>query len=286
MILDEKILDEFIIEALNEDVGEGDHTSLACIPADSVSYAKLLIKDEGVLAGIKIAKAVFNLVASDYEFKQLLNDGDKVRYGQVAFYVKCNTHALLKAERVCLNLMQRMSGIATLAHEFVEEVNGKVTILDTRKTTPQLRFLEKWAVSIGGASNYRSGLYDRIMIKDNHVEAAGGVGQAIKETMKYFERNNFTLPITVEVRSIEELNEVLKTGNVDRIMLDNFNIPLMKEAVALIANQFEIEASGGITLETVGAVAKTGVDYVSVGALTHSYQSLDMSLKIIDKESF
>lgn len=271
----------FIEQALAEDVGEGDHTSLACIDPDSVSTAKLLVKGGGVLAGVSLARMVFDYVDSDNTFHSILEDGIKVEPGQIAFTVTCNTHALLKAERLVLNAMQRMSGIATISKQFVEAVEEyNVTILDTRKTTPLVRFLEKWAVEIGGASNYRSGLYDRIMIKDNHVDACGGIIPAINEVKAYLRRNNFALPITVEVRTLEDVQKVLSLGGIDRIMLDNFDIPKMKEAVKMIGNRVETEASGGINMSTVEAVAKTGVQFISVGALTHSFKSVDLSLKI------
>jgi nicotinate-nucleotide pyrophosphorylase (carboxylating) len=273
---------DFIKLALHEDVGEGDHTSLACIPADSRSKAKLLVKDAGILAGVEFAKYVFEYVDPSYKMEQLKNDGDDVIYGDIAFYVECNTRALLQAERLILNTMQRMSGIATLSSQFAFEVQGtKAKILDTRKTTPLFRMIEKWAVRIGGCYNYRDGLYDRFMPKDNHNDACGGIKNAIERINEYKKEHHLALPITIEVRNFVELYEVLEIGQVDRIMLDNFELPLMREAVEIVSGRFEVEASGGITLNTVGAVARTGVDYISAGALTHSAQSLDLSLKII-----
>lgn len=274
-------LEKFIIEGLEEDVRDGDHTSLSCIPADAVNTAKLLVKDVGVLAGMEIAEAVFKHLDSNTEFKAFLEDGASVSEGDIAFEVTCNAQALLKGERLVLNTMQRMSGIATHARRFADEVEGLGTeILDTRKTTPLIRFLEKKAVKIGGCTNYRYGLYDRIMIKDNHVDAAGGMKEAIKSTHQYLKDNKMVLDITVEVRNLVELYEVLEIGGVDRIMLDNFEIPLAKEAVDIIGGQFETEASGGINIHTVRKYAKTGVDFISVGELTHSIKSLDLSLKI------
>lgn len=274
-------LDKFIIEGLEEDVRDGDHTSLACIPSDAVDTAKLLVKDVGVLAGMEVAEAVFKYLDPNSEFKAFLENGASVFEGDIAFEVTCNAQALLKGERLVLNSMQRMSGIATHSRRFADEVEGLGTqILDTRKTTPLIRFLEKKAVRIGGCTNYRDGLYDRIMIKDNHVDAAGGMKQAIESTHKYLKKNKKELEITVEVRNLVELYEVLEIGGVDRIMLDNFEIPLAKEAVNIIGGKFETEASGGINIHTVRKYAKTGVNFISVGELTHSIKSLDLSLKI------
>ena len=275
-------IDQFIDLALQEDVGPGDYTSLACIPPDSISKAKLLVKDPGVIAGIEVAKAVFKKVDPNAELDIKIEDGSPVSVGDVAFIVTCNSQALLKAERLVLNTMQRMSGIATKSNRFVFEVEDLNTkILDTRKTTPNIRFLEKWAVRIGGCHNYRDGLYDRIMIKDNHIDACGGIKQAIETVERYLYDNKLSLEITVEVRNLVELHEVMDIGKVDRIMLDNFELPLLIEAIATIDRQYETEASGGITINNVRKVAQTGVDYISVGALTHSSTSLDLSLKII-----
>jgi len=275
-------IEKFINDALAEDIGTGDHTSLACIPTDHKSKAKLLVKDEGVIAGVELAKMIFEKVDPECEFELLIEDGKDVKYGDVAFYVTCNSQALLKAERLVLNTMQRMSGISTLSSRFHFEVEGyPVTILDTRKTTPLLRFLEKWAVKIGGCSNYRDGLYDWIMIKDNHIDACGSITNAILRTNDYLEKNNLDLGITVEVRNLVELHEVLEVGKVTRIMMDNFEIPILAEAVATVNHQFETEASGGVTLRRVRKIAKTGVDYISAGALTHSAGSIDLSLKVV-----
>ena len=280
--INEQELLDFIQKGLHEDVRDGDHTSLACIPPDARSRARLLVKDAGVIAGIELAKRVFSYVDEDAQFEEILSDGASVNYGTVAFRVECNAQALLKAERLVLNTMQRMSGIATLSNRFAFEVGDlPVKILDTRKTTPLLRFLEKWAVRIGGCHNYRDGLYDWIMIKDNHIDACGGLGQAIERVHAYQKDRQLNLGITVEVRNLMELYEVLEMGGITRIMLDNFELPILREAVQIIDGRFETEASGGITIHTVREVAKTGVQYISVGALTHSFQSLDMSLKVI-----
>ncbi len=273
---------QFITEALAEDVGPGDYTSQATIPATNRDTARLLVKDVGVLAGVEVAKMIFLAVDPSAEFKQMMNDGDLMHVGDEAFHVTCNSRALLQAERLVLNTMQRMSGIATLSNRYAFEVEDlPVKVLDTRKTTPNLRFLEKWAVRLGGCHNYRDGLYDRVMIKDNHIDAAGSITAAIEGVQSFFDENKMKLPITVEVRNLVELMEVLKIGQVDRIMLDNFEVPIMREAVAHIGDRFETEASGGITLKSIREIAQTGVNYISVGALTHSATSLDLSLKVI-----
>lgn len=275
-------LDDFIERALKEDIPEEDYTTLACIPADSKIRAQLLVKDVGVIAGVEIAEQIFKNADESAVFQSLLKDGTAVRFGQVAFQVECNTRALLKVERLVLNIMQRMSGIASLSNRFLFEVEDlPVIILDTRKTTPLVRFLEKWAVRLGGCQNYRYNLSDWIMIKDNHVDACGGIRQAIEKVVAFQKEKGMKLRITVEVRNLVELYEVLKVGQINRIMLDNFELPLLKEAVAIVGGRFETEASGGITINTVRKTAQTGVDYISVGALTHSAQSLDLSLKIV-----
>ena len=281
MDLNEK-LDAFIAEALKEDVGDGDHTSLACIPKDKRDTARLLVKDPGVIAGVEVAKRIFQKVDPTCRFETNIVDGSDVHVGNTVFEVECNTRALLKAERLALNIMQRMSGIATLSNRFKFEVEDlPVKLLDTRKTTPLIRFLEKWAVRLGGCTNYRDGLYDRFMIKDNHVDACGGMEKAVQKVLEYKKANNLDLAITVEVRNLVELHEVLRIGQIDRIMLDNFELPLMTEAVATIGKKYEVEASGGMNIHTVREVAKTGVDFISIGALTHSATSLDMSLKVV-----
>jgi nicotinate-nucleotide pyrophosphorylase (carboxylating) len=277
------VLSRFIKAALSEDVGSGDHTSLACIPADSVSRAKLLVKADGVLAGVDLAKRIFRQVDKQSKVEVFKKDGHAVRFGDIAFEVTCNTRALLIAERLVLNTMQRMSGIATMSRRFADAVAGlPVRILDTRKTTPGIRFLEKWAVRIGGCTNYREGLYDRFMIKDNHVDACGGIRQAIERVLAYRTAQGLDLGLTVEVRHLADLRltmEAAPTGT--RIMLDNFDLATIREAVALVGDRFELEVSGGVTLETVRAIAETGVDFISVGALTHSAGCLDLSLKVL-----
>jgi len=278
--IDHQELTNFITNALHEDVRDGDHTSLACVPKEAIGKAKLLVKDEGILAGVELAKKIFHQVDPNFEIEVFIEDGTPVKYGEIAFEVRGKSQAILKAERLVLNAMQRMSGIATLSRQFVTAVEGlNVQILDTRKTTPLLRFLEKWAVRIGGATNYRTGLYDRIMIKDNHIDFCGTITQAVVQTQAYLNENNLDLEITLEVRDMKELKEALAVGQINRIMLDNFDTDTMREAVALIDGRFEVEASGGITLETVRGYAETGVDFISVGALTHSFKSMDLSLK-------
>jgi nicotinate-nucleotide pyrophosphorylase (carboxylating) len=275
-------LKQFLKEALQEDVGSGDHTSQACIPENQRSKAQLLVKDPGVIAGVEVAATLFRLIDPDCTFQELKADGDPVSTGEVAFEIHANTRALLLGERVALNIMQRLSGIATQANHFKFEIEDlDVKILDTRKTTPLLRFLEKWAVRLGGCYNYRDGLYDWFMIKDNHIDACGGIAQAIERVEEYQKDKGMNLGITVEVRNLVELHKVLEVGKVTRIMLDNFELPLLKEAVDTVGGKFETEASGGITIYNVRETALTGVDYISVGALTHSATSLDMSLKIV-----
>ncbi|MCB0557325.1 MAG: carboxylating nicotinate-nucleotide diphosphorylase [Lewinellaceae bacterium] len=286
MIADEQstktFLDFFVENALKEDVGEGDHTSQACIPADARSRAQLLIKDPAVLAGVEAAQYIFNKVDPSARLAIFVEDGMAVSAGDVAFEVECNTRALLKAERLVLNTMQRMTGIATLSNRFKFEVEDlPVKILDTRKTTPLIRFLEKWAVRLGGCTNYRFGLYDWIMIKDNHIDACGGIKPALDRVAAYQEEHGLNLGVTIEVRNLVELYEVLEVGNFTRVLLDNFEVPLLREAVLTVRNRYETEASGGVNIHNVRQIAMSGVDYVSVGALTHSAVSLDLSLKVI-----
>lgn len=277
-----KELDKFIDESLVEDIGPGDYTSLACVPIEKKDKAKLLVKQDGVIAGIDIAEYIFKKVYPDTVFEKLIEDGTEVFSGDIAFFVTLPSQILLKTERLVLNTMQRMSGIATLSSRFAFEVEDlPVKILDTRKTTPRLRFLEKYAVRTGGCHNYRNGLYDWIMIKDNHIDAAGGVDLAISKVNNYLKENKLELDITIEVRNLVELHKVLEIGGVTRIMLDNFELPILEEAVQTINGRFQTEASGGVTLKSVRAIAKTGVDYVSSGALTHSAGQLDLSLKIV-----
>jgi len=278
--IDKEQIDKFIDAALYEDVRDGDHTSLSTIPADKRDKAKLLVKDVGVIAGVELAKMIFEKVDPTYEFQEFISDGSIIKPKDVAFFVTCNSQALLKAERLVLNTMQRMSGIATMSRQFAEKVSDlSVKILDTRKTTPGLRFFEKWAVRIGGCHNHRMGLYDMIMIKDNHHDYAGGIISALDRTYTYLKENQLDLKVEIEVRNSKELKIVIDDGRVNRIMLDNFSPVAIKEALQIIPTTFETEASGGINLETVRAYAETGIQYISVGALTHSVKSLDMSLK-------
>lgn len=280
-ITDQQI-EDFITASLHEDVREGDHTSLATIPASSISRAVLKVKDYGVIAGVELAIRILKYVDPEVEIQVHRPDGSDVLFGEIAFEATGKTRALLQAERLLLNTMQRMSGIATLASRFSFEVGDlPVKVLDTRKTTPLIRFLEKWAVAIGGCENYRWGLYDWIMIKDNHVDASGGIRAAIERVKIYQEENHLSLPVTVEVRNLVELHEVMNVGGVNRIMFDNFEIPLLVEAVETVDKRFETEASGGITLYNVRRYAMTGVDYVSSGSLTHSAMPLDLSFKIL-----
>lgn len=280
-----KMLDAFIRLGIAEDVGEGDHTSMACIRSTRVSKAKLLVKDDGIISGVEVARRIFKELAAAADFELHIPDGSVVKPGDIVFHVTCPTRALLMAERLVLNTMQRMSGISTLASLYAQEVEGlPVKVLDTRKTTPGIRFLEKEAVRIGGCYNYRSGLYDWIMIKDNHIDACGSIPLAIDRVAEYLAKTNKDLSITIEVRNLVELQQVLDHGGVTRIMMDNFEIPILREAVAMVNKRFETEASGSITLNNVRAYAETGVDYVSSGALTHSAGTMDMSLKIVYSE--
>jgi len=275
-------LEEIIKRALQEDLGDGDHTSLATIPASASGRARLLVKESGILAGMEVARAVFHAVNPAIVFKPLLKDGDVINPGMQAFEVEGPSRDLLSAERLALNFMQRMSGIATKTAYYVKLVEGTgAVILDTRKTTPNFRLLEKWAVRIGGGQNHRIGLYDMILIKDNHVDFAGGIVNAISNTHDYLKQTGKDLPIEIEVRNMQELRQVLDYGGVNRIMLDNFEPELLKEAVALIDGRYETEASGGITDSSLGVIAQTGVNFISVGALTHHVKSLDLSLKAL-----
>ena len=278
--VDKTEIERFIRNALYEDIRDGDHTSLACVPDDAIGKARLLVKDDGILAGLELTKHIFEYVNPNLRLTTYIGDGATIRRGDIAFEVQGFSRDILKAERLVLNTLQRMSGIATLSRQFVKAVEGtKVQILDTRKTTPLLRFLEKWAVRIGGATNYREGLYDWIMIKDNHIDLCGGIASAIRKVNAYLKEKQLELKITIEVRDLKELDEVLLVGKINRIMLDNFDIELIKKAVRRIEGNYEVEASGGITLENARAYAETGVDFISVGALTHSFKSLDLSLK-------
>jgi nicotinate-nucleotide pyrophosphorylase (carboxylating) len=280
--LDKLLIDQFILSSLNEDVGDGDHTSLATIPAGTKGKAKLLVKDEGILAGVELALEIFHIVDAGLKVTTFLNDGDKIKPKDIAFEVEGDAQNILKAERLVLNCMQRMSGIATKTREIVDILQGTNTkVLDTRKTTPGLRYLEKWAVRIGGGVNHRFGLYDMILIKDNHVDYSGGIRQAIENAQQYIINQNKKLAIEIEVRNFDELQQALQTGGINRILLDNFNLDDLREAVKIISGRFITEASGGITIDNVREYAACGVDYISVGALTHSVKSLDLSLKAV-----
>ncbi len=271
-----------IANAIREDVGDGDHSSLACIPTSAKGKAKLLVKDEGFLAGVEFAKHVFTYVDPSLEVEVLINDGEPVKYGDIAFYVTGSSLSILKAERLVLNAMQRMSAIATKTRMFVDLLKGTDTkILDTRKTTPGIRALEKWAVKIGGGENHRFALYDMIMLKDNHIDFAGGITKAIEQTKDYLTSNKKDLKIIVEARDLEEIKEILKNEGVYRILIDNFNYEDTRTAVQLIGNRCLTESSGGINESTIRKYAECGVNYISSGALTHSVYNLDLSLKAV-----
>ena len=270
----------FIRAALEEDVRDGDHSSLSCIPANAERQARLIVKDDGVLAGVAIAELVFREVDASLTMETFIQDGEYVKFGDIAFHVKGSARSILTAERLVLNLMQRMSGIATRTRSVVDLIDGTgAKVLDTRKTTPLLRYFEKLAVKIGGGENHRFGLYDMIMLKDNHVDYAGGIEAAVRRTMDYLKEKGLSIPVEVETRNTNEVREALNAPGVDRIMLDNFTPDQVREAVKFINGRVETEASGGITLDTIRRYAETGVDYISMGALTHSVKSLDMSLK-------
>ncbi len=274
------MLEQIIRNALSEDIGEGDHSTLACVPEHAQGKARLLIKEPGVLAGVELAEQIFKLYDPALEISVFIQDGADVKPGDIAFEVSGSSRSILSTERLVLNFMQRMSGIATQTRNLVKRIDGTAAkLLDTRKTTPGIRYLEKWAVRIGGAYNHRFALYDMIMLKDNHIDYAGGIEKAITRTHNYLKETGRDLKIEIEVRNREELNEVLTVGRVDRIMLDNFSPEEIREALPLIPKTFEVEASGGITIDTIRDYAETGVDFISVGALTHSFDSLDMSLK-------
>lgn len=274
---------KFIQDALREDVGEGDHSSLSCIPADAWRKARLLVKEEGVFAGVEIARFVFEEVDESLEMDVMIEDGAMVKPGDVAFTVKGAAQSILKGERLALNIMQRMSGIATRTRKVVDALEGTgAKPLDTRKTTPNMRYFEKLAVRIGGGVNHRFGLYDMIMLKDNHIDYAGGIPEAMAKVRAYKKEKSLDIPVEVETRDMDEVRLVLQEGGVDRILLDNFTPEQVKDAVTFINGKVETEASGGITLDTVRAYGEAGVDYISMGALTHSVKSLDLSLKAMD----
>ncbi|HZH68854.1 MAG TPA: carboxylating nicotinate-nucleotide diphosphorylase [Flavobacteriaceae bacterium] len=277
-----KEIDLIIANAIREDVGGGDHSSLACIPEDAVGTAKLLVKDTGIIAGVEFARQVFEYVDPGLELDIKIEDGNPVKYGDVCFYVSGLSQSILKSERLVLNAMQRMSAIATKTNQYVKLLEGtKTKILDTRKTTPGIRAIEKWAVKIGGGENHRFALYDMIMLKDNHIDFCGGVVKAIEKTQRYLEQNHLDLKIIVEARNFAEIEEILKTEGVYRILIDNFNFEDTRKAVEMIGDKCLTESSGGITLETVRSYAECGVDFISSGALTHSVSNMDLSLKAV-----
>ena len=277
-----KEVDLIVKNAIREDVGEGDHSSLACIPSEAIGKAKLLVKDQGVIAGVEFAKKVFMHVDESLKMDILIHDGSHVKYGDIVFYVEGPSQSILKAERLVLNAMQRMSAIATITHDFVKLLEGtKAKILDTRKTTPGIRALEKWAVKIGGGENHRFALYDMIMLKDNHIDFAGGISKAINKTQQYLNLKHLDLKIIVEARNLEEVKEILQNDGVYRILLDNFNYEDTKKAVRMIGNKCKSESSGGINEKTIREYALCGVDYISCGALTHSVSNMDLSLKAV-----
>ena len=277
---EEELIDRLIDLAFAEDIGDGDHTTLSCIPATAMGKSKLLIKELGILAGIEVAKEVFRRFDPTMKVEVFINDGAEVKPGDIAMVVEGKVQSLLQTERLMLNIMQRMSGIATMTHKYAEKLKGTNTrVLDTRKTTPGMRILEKMAVKIGGGVNHRIGLFDMILLKDNHVDFAGGIEQAITRAQNYLKEKGKSLKIEIEVRNFDELEQAMKVGGIDRIMLDNFNIENTKEAVRRINGRFEVESSGGITFDTLRDYAECGVDFISVGALTHSVKSLDMSFK-------
>ncbi|MDL2281559.1 carboxylating nicotinate-nucleotide diphosphorylase [Parabacteroides sp. OttesenSCG-928-G06] len=276
----DQFIEDLIKLAFAEDIGDGDHTTLSSIPATAMGRSRLIIKEDGVLAGVEIAKRIFHAFDPALKIEVFIEDGTEVKYGEIAFTVEGKVQSLLQTERLVLNVMQRMSGIATTTRRYVKALEGtKTRVLDTRKTTPGMRMLEKEAVKIGGGVNHRIGLFDMILLKDNHVDFAGGITQAITRAQEYLKEKGKDLKIEIEVRNFEELQEAMQVGGVDRIMLDNFNVENTRKAVEMVGGRYELESSGGITFDTLRQYAETGVDYISVGALTHSVKSLDMSLK-------
>lgn len=274
------MIEEIIRNAFQEDIGEGDHSSLACVPKDAQGKAKLLVKEAGIIAGVELAEIIFKQFDPDMRVTVFIKDGTSVNVGDVVFEVEGASRSILSTERIVLNFMQRMSGIASQTNKIVKLIEGTQTkLLDTRKTTPGIRYMEKWAVRIGGGYNHRFALYDMIMLKDNHIDYAGGIEAAIGRTHTYLKEKQKNLKIEIEVRDMNELQEVLNVGGVDRIMLDNFTPSEIKSALGIIPDQYEVEASGGITIDTIREYAETGVHYISVGALTHSVKSMDLSLK-------
>ena len=280
MLTVDELEDKLIEHAFAEDIGDGDHTTLCCIPEDAMGKSHLLIKEDGILAGVELAKKVFAKFDPTMQVEVLINDGAQVKVGDIAIVVTGKVRSLLQTERLMLNIMQRMSGIATMTNKYVELLKGtKTRVLDTRKTTPGLRMLEKQAVKIGGGTNHRIGLFDMILLKDNHIDFAGGIANAIDRCHNYLKEKNLDLKIEIEVRNFDELQQVLDKGGVNRIMLDNFSVADTKKAVDIIAGRYETESSGGITFDTIRGYAEQGVDFISVGALTHSVKGLDMSFK-------
>lgn len=276
----ENLIEDLIKLAFAEDIGDGDHTTLSSIPATAMGKSQLIIKEDGVLAGVEIAKRIFHAFDPDLQIEVFITDGTEVKYGEIAFTVEGKVQSLLQTERLVLNVMQRMSGIATTTRKYVKELEGtKTRVLDTRKTTPGMRMLEKEAVKTGGGVNHRIGLFDMILLKDNHVDFAGGIEKAITRAQEYLREKGKNLKIEIEVRNFEELQQAMNVGGIDRIMLDNFNVENTRKAVEMVGGRYELESSGGITFATLRQYAETGVDYISVGALTHSVKSLDMSLK-------
>ena len=284
MLTVDELEDKLIELAFAEDIGDGDHTTLCCIPEDAMGKSHLLIKEDGILAGVELAKKVFAKFDPTMQVEVLINDGAHVKVGDIAMVVTGKVRSLLQTERLMLNIMQRMSGIATMTNKYVELLKGtKTRVLDTRKTTPGLRMLEKQAVKIGGGTNHRIGLFDMILLKDNHIDFAGGIANAIDRCHNYLKEKNLDLKIEIEVRNFDELQQVLDKGGVNRIMLDNFSVADTKKAVDIIAGRYETESSGGITFDTIRGYAEQGVDFISVGALTHSVKGLDMSFKACEK---
>ena len=280
MLKVEELVDRLIDLSFAEDIGDGDHTTLCCIPEDAMGKSKLLIKEDGILAGVEIAKEVFHRFDPTMQVEVLMGDGTKVKKGDVAMIVTGKVRSLLQTERLMLNIMQRMSGIATMTSKYVERLEGTHTrVLDTRKTTPGMRMLEKQAVKIGGGCNHRIGLFDMILLKDNHVDFAGGIANAINRCHEYLKQKGLDLKIEIEVRNFDELKQAMDCGGIDRIMLDNFSVADTKKAVEIVGGQYETESSGGITFDTLRDYAECGVDFISVGALTHSVKGLDMSFK-------
>jgi nicotinate-nucleotide pyrophosphorylase (carboxylating) len=276
---------EFIEQALHEDIQDGDHSTLACIPADARGKALLKIKEAGIIAGIDIARQIFTHLDPQAQMEVWLKDGQMVKPGDQAFEIQTSVHNILKAERLVLNIMQRMSGIASLTRKYVDQISDlPARLLDTRKTTPNFRWFEKRAVLIGGGFNHRMGLYDMIMLKDNHIDYCGGIEQAIVKTNQYLKDKNLSLQIEIEARTLEDVKTILEVGQVHRIMLDNFSVALLKEAVEMIGGQYETEASGGITIESIRSYAETGVDFISAGAIIHHAVSMDLSLKAIKNQ--